>query len=141
MDERDGAFSGEAKVKWYHGPEECGSGGHALWTYTTTDKALSENTARWQPKLAEAGTYEVFVFVPKCATPKNAPATGSARYRVQHSEGIATVSVDQTQGGTWVSLGRFTFDAGNEGFVEVTDVAGDSMRALWIDAARWARVP
>jgi hypothetical protein len=50
--------------------------------------------------------------------------------------------VDQAaQAGQWVLLGRFPFAAGDNGFIELHDVTGDTMRAIWFDAARWVRVP
>jgi hypothetical protein len=139
VDERGSNFQGQAKVKWYDGPKECGEGGSALWTYTTTDANQSENTGRWQPALPAEALYDVYVSIPKCAGRK--PNTGSAHYRIQHRDGSTTVTVDQgATSGEWVLLGRFPFSA-EGGFVELRDVAGDQMRTIWFDAVKWVRVP
>jgi hypothetical protein len=133
-------FAGQAKVKWYDGPQDCGNGGHALWTYTTTNPADGENTATWKPALPAEATYEIFVAVPACDARK--PNTGSARYIVHHRDGAQEVAIDQAAtAGQWVSLGRFPFSAGEGSSVELHDVAGDSMRALWFDAVKWVQVP
>jgi hypothetical protein len=84
--------------------------------------------------------YDVYVLVPKCNA--KASPTNSAPYVITHRDGAETVSVDQAaQAGNWVLLGRFPFAAGDRGFVELHDVTGDSMRAIWFDAVKWVRVP
>jgi hypothetical protein len=40
-----------------------------------------------------------------------------------------------------VLLGRFPFSAGEADFVELRDVAGDQMRAIWFDTVKWVRAP
>jgi hypothetical protein len=138
VDERGSSFHGHAEIKWYDGPQECGEGGGALWTYTTTDADLSENTGRWQPALPDEALYDVYVSIPKCNSRK--PNTGSARYLVQHRDGTQIITVDQAaKAGGWVLLGRFPFRA-EGGFVELSDVAGDKMRTIWFDAVKWVKV-
>ncbi len=133
-------FQAHAALKWYDGPKECGANGHALWTYTTPDPAESENSARWQPALASEALYDVYAMIPGCKSKK--PATNSAHYLVQHRDGSTDVVVDQAaQAGQWVLLGRFPFRAGADGFVELRDVAGESMRTIWFDAVKWVPVP
>jgi hypothetical protein len=136
VDARDPAFKGQAAVTWYNRPEGCGDAANSLWTYTTTNPAESENVARWQPALAAEALYDVYVAIPACAGRK--PNTTSARYLVQHRDGAQEVVVNQAAAaGTWVLLGRFPFRNGDGGFVELRDVAGDSMRTLWYDAVKW----
>ena len=137
VDERGSNFQGHAEIKWYDGPKECGEGGSALWTFTTTDASQSENTGRWQPALPDEALYDVYVSIPKCAGRK--PNTASARYLIQHRDGTVEVAVDQAaHAGGWVLLGRFPFRA-EGGFVELRDVAGDEMRTIWFDAVKWVR--
>jgi hypothetical protein len=132
-------FKGQAAVAWYDGPKSCGAGGHAYWTYTTTDPAESENSGEWRPALTAEAMYDVYVSIPACATKK--PNTTSARYIVHHRDGTQAVVIDQAAGkGSWVLLGRFPFRAGSDGFVELRDVAGDRMRTIWFDALRWVPV-
>jgi hypothetical protein len=140
VDERDAAFKGRAAIKWYDGPKDCGHAGRTLWTYTTPNQVDSENSGHWQPALPVEALYDVYVFVPKCQS-KNG-STSSARYLIAHRDGAQTITVDQaTQAGQWVLLGRFPFAAGDRGFVELHDVTGDAMRAIWFDAVKWVRVP
>ena len=140
VDEQASSFKGQAAVKWYDGPKDCGVGGSALWTFTTANADESENTGRWQPALPDEALYDVYVAIPPCAVRK--PNTGSARYLVQHRDGAQVIMVDQAaKAGDWVLLGRFPFSAGEGGFVELRDVAGDQMRTIWFDAVKWVRVP
>ena len=123
-------------MTWYNGPKSCGEGGQALWTYTTTKAANGENSGAWRPALAAEAMYDVYAYIPACGAKK--PNTASARYLVHHRDGTQEVRVSQAAGaGTWVLLGRFPFRAGDGGFVELSDVAGDSMRAIWFDAIKW----
>jgi hypothetical protein len=140
VDERASSFKGNAKIKWYDGPKDCGVDGSALWTFTTANADESENTGRWQPALPDEALYDVYVAIPNCAGRK--PNTGSARYLIQHRDGTAQVVVDQdAKAGDWVLLGRFPFSAGEGGFVELRDVADDQMRTIWFDAVKWVRAP
>jgi hypothetical protein len=140
IDEHGSSFKGQAAVKWYDGPKGCGTDGNALWTFTTTDAGQSENTGRWQPALPGEALYDLYVAIPKCASRK--PNTSSAHYLVQHRDGTQEVVIDQAaKSGGWVLLGRFPFRAGEGGFVELRDVAGDEMRTIWFDAVKWVKVP
>ncbi|KAB8142412.1 hypothetical protein F8S13_15630 [Chloroflexia bacterium SDU3-3] len=123
-----------AKV-WYDSPASCGPD-TLHWTYTTTNPDEGENTARWQPKLAAEAAYEVRVYIPKCEV--KAARTSSARYLIKHRDGVEEVAVDQAaHGGEWVSLGRYTFAKGQDAYVELSDVTGDSMKALWYASVKW----
>jgi hypothetical protein len=139
VDDRAAAFKAQPAT-WYDGPGDCGSAGHAWWTYTTPDPKESENVARWQPSLPGEALYDVYAAIPACTT-KHSPTT-SARYVIHHRDGVQEVVVDQAaNAGTLVLLGRFPFAAGEGGFVELQDVTGDSMHVLWYDAVKWVAVP
>lgn len=130
VDELSAEFA-RSEAKWYE--FSCGQGGHAFWTYTTTKAASATNNATWQANLP-AGQYEVSVFVPLCRNGK-ADTTGS-RYTINHADGSAEVKVNQAANvGKWVSLGTYRFDG--SGSIALADLADDSMRSLWFDAARW----
>lgn len=131
-------FRGSADVCWYHSPGGCGEGGHALWTYTTSDAGDHENEAIWQPDLPTEGMYDVYVHVPVC--PTDEPVTQSAHYRVQHRDGEMEVVVDQQQQTGWVLLGQFPFGAGRNGSVHLSDVTDDSLHVLWFDDVKWVPV-
>jgi len=138
VDDQASSFQGQAKIKWYDGPQDCGIGGSALWTYTTANADESENTGRWQPALPDTALYDVYVAIPACAGSK--PNTSSAHYRIQHRDGTQEIMIDQAaKAGDWVLLGRFPFSAGQGGFVELRDVADDEMQTIWFDAVKWVR--
>ncbi|WP_075090917.1 FAD-dependent oxidoreductase [Haloferula sp. BvORR071] len=66
-------------------------------------------SARFTPTLPNAGTYEVFVRWPAYTNrATNVPVD------IRHSGGLTTATVNQqTRGGEWVSVGSFSFAAGN----------------------------
>jgi hypothetical protein len=140
VDDGGGGFAGKAAIKWYHGPEGCGRGGHALWTYSAAKEADAENSARWSAELPADGMYDVSVYVPGCAGPKS--NTTSARYAVSFAGGSKSVTIDQASAaGSWVSLGRYAFAAGKRASVELHDVTGNGMDVIWFDAVRWTPAP
>lgn len=132
VDNADPAFKAQPAT-WYSA-QGCGHAGQSVWTYTTPNPNKSENVARWQPALASEGLYDVYAHVPACRAGR--ANTTSARYAVHHRDGVQEVVVEQVAG-AWVHLGRFPFAAGEGGFVELRDVADDSMRVLWYDALKW----
>jgi RHS repeat-associated protein len=68
---------------------------------------------------AWSGDYDVYVKVPQVPG-----ATTGASYKVDHSGGSATKTVDQAaHGGEWVPLGRFAFAEGNSHRVTLSDQA------------------
>lgn len=125
-------------VTWFEGPAGCGANDYTLWTLSVTTTAQSENEAFWQPDLPIGGLFDVYAHVPIC--PVDYPVTASARYLIQHSEGSEEVVVNQTEQTHWVHLGRFPFEAGSEGFVYLTDVAGERGHAIWFDNIKWVPV-
>jgi len=77
---------------------------------------------RWRPDLV-AGDYDVYIWLPDGAAsrPDDAPFT------VYHASGSTTYLVDEKgAGGAWVLLGTHTFNAGTNGYVELTDDASDT---------------
>jgi hypothetical protein len=136
VDEQQGpAFIAEAGSLWYHTFSGCGRGDHALWSLTTVDPSLETSQARWQPDLPQDGSYEVRVHIPSCEG--TYPTTSSAHYTVHTSDGPRQVVVDQTGAGGWVPIGKFPFASGTDGFVSLSNVAGDSGRAVWFDDVQW----
>ncbi len=115
----------------------CGAGRHADWAAGSGDPATAP-VARWQPKLPVEGTYELFVHVPVCPH-KRAP-TDQARYVIQHRDGVAELTVNQQSQTGWVSLGRFPFAAGANGYIQLAALAPNGA-TVWFDQAKWVRVP
>jgi YD repeat-containing protein len=68
----------------------------------------STDSFTWNVSVPVAGTYQVFARW--TAYPNR---TSDAPYTITHSAGVATVPVDQrSNGGDWVSLGTYNFNAG-----------------------------
>ena len=89
--------------------------------------------ARFQPTLPRAGRYLVCLgFRPAKAQATNTPIT------IRHASGTAKLTVDQRKETTpfnFVTLGEFTFKAGDSGFLELRTGSTDGRVA--IDGARW----
>ncbi|HNT34528.1 MAG TPA: hypothetical protein PKH07_05950, partial [bacterium] len=92
--------------------------------------------AKWTPNLPARRIYEVYVmFRSGSNRPTNAP------YTVYYSGGSQTVTVNQTiNGGVWVLLGSYIFDAGTAGYVRLSNYPIDAGKAVIADAVRWLDV-
>ncbi|MET7420429.1 glycoside hydrolase family 2 TIM barrel-domain containing protein [Dactylosporangium sp. NPDC005555] len=74
------------------------------------------STATWAPTLRAAATYRVEIWVPP-----NANSATAASYQVTHAGGTASFTVDQVAvGGTWHTLGTWSFAQGTAGKVVLT---------------------
>ncbi|GAB4268036.1 MAG: hypothetical protein Kow0092_21660 [Deferrisomatales bacterium] len=88
---------------------------------------------RWTPDLPSAGLYEVYLW-----WQEDPWRSRSAPVIVRHARGEEELAVDQTQGGgRWQRLGSWEFDAGTQGWVEITGKYGK----VSADAVRFVRVP
>ncbi len=115
----------------------CGMGGSSTYTLSTKDPAQSTSAAAWMPPIPTPGFYEVKAYVPECGP----TATGSARYRISHDGTMTEVVIDQqANAGQWASLGTFRFsgDPNAQPRVDLSDVTGDTGRAVRVDALAWA---
>ncbi len=93
----------------------------------------ARDTYRWTPRLAAGGTYDVYVWW-------TSAATRSARVpiAVRHADGTTTKTFDQrTGGGQWRLHGRYRFNAGTAGYVQVSDANGQAAA----DAVRFVPAP
>lgn len=83
--------------------------GTARYTATTKKKSEARLSASWIPNIPERGEYCVYV---SYQTMENSPS--DARYLVRHQGGETWFSVNQKMcSETWVYLGRFLFEKGN----------------------------
>lgn len=106
------------------------------WNYTSPSRyaacGTTGNAATWRPTLRAAGNYQVYVW--KIANTQSDP---NARYDVGHNGGTATARVDGTAGSSgWVSLGTYSFAAGQSGYVKVSSSGVGCARA---DAVKFVR--
>lgn len=108
--------------------------GTARMTATTRRRTASA-TAVYQPEIPEEGRYAVYV---SYQTVSN--SADDAEYIVYHKGQTTTFRVNQTMGGgTWVYLGTFDFDKGNNEFnkVVVTNRSAEKNRIVSTDAVRF----
>ncbi|MBR1706142.1 MAG: N-acetylmuramoyl-L-alanine amidase [Bacteroidales bacterium] len=82
-----------------------------------SDDAHRKAEATWRPDIPERGRYAVYVSYKSLAN-----STTDARYTVHHLGGDTQLHVNQRMGGgTWVYLGTFLFDEGDDGYVRLTN--------------------
>ena len=112
----------------------------AAWTALSTSSAYqgralvgtggTSAAVRWAAHLPEAGTMTVRARW-SAASDRSATAT----YTIQAADGPHVVTVDQrSRGGEWVSLGSFSFAAGQPAIVTLGGTAGTlSADAVWFE--------
>lgn len=116
------------KAKWQTAPRKGFA--HLRTIYQDNENPFTEGSARmiaterkperafaeWIPRIPEAGEYAVYVSyqsLPESVT--------DAKYSVFHSGGVTEFRVNQQMGGgTWVYLGTFRFDQGQNDYGMVT---------------------
>ncbi len=91
-----------------------------------------ESVAVWQPEFEKEGTYAVYVSY------KTLPeSTDDALYTVYHKGGKTSFRVNQKMGGgTWVYLGKFDFDKGRSGRVELTNRSAQAGSVVTADGIK-----
>ena len=96
--------------------------GTARFAHTAGKKKNTRTLATWIPFIPETGAYAVYVSYQTLPG-----AVNDARYTVFHKGGATEFSVNQQMGGgTWVYLGTFEFDKGQNdyGFVALSNESG-----------------
>ncbi len=77
-------------------------------------------TARYTPTLSEAGIYPVYTWADY-----GADRLRRQRYRIRHTGGVTEVFVNHRRVGRgWVWLGNYFFEAGRDGYVEISNRCG-----------------
>jgi hypothetical protein len=96
------------------------------------------STARWTPTLTTAGVYDVYVwYAAQASWGGTYDRDSAADYTVHYAGGTTTVQLDQhLNSGQWVLLGSFAFDAGSDGYVQLTRDSLDGL-ATSADAVRF----
>lgn len=113
-------FSGFAhkQARYADGENPFGTG-TARYAPTAGSKKKSRTLATWIPDIPETGSYAVYVSYQTMPG-----AVDDARYTVFHKGGATEFRVNQQMGGgTWVYLGTFEFDRGQNdyGFVALSN--------------------
>lgn len=108
--------------------------GSCRWVATTRSKKR-QAFAQWAPTLPQAGSYAVYVSYQSLPN-----SVDDARYTVFHRGGTTDFVVNQRMGGgTWVYLGTFEFDAGNNehGRVLLSNLSRKRSGVVCADAVRF----
>jgi N-acetylmuramoyl-L-alanine amidase len=126
-DSTSGGFRlGLAPYKDGENPFEGGSSRVAATSTTATA------TATFSFSVEETGDFRVYA-----AWVAGGNRASDARYAVRHAGGVSRFEVDQRRhGGTWMSLGRFHFKAGETYAVEVANASSVPGTFVSVDAIR-----
>ena len=115
-------------------------------TYRTGENPFREGTTRrtqsitdgtasfavWRAEIPETGEYSVYVSYEQ--TPNS---VDDARYTVHHAGGETCFAVNQTMGGgTWIHLGKFLFEAGEQVVVALSNLSRQAGRNVSADAVK-----
>jgi YD repeat-containing protein len=101
----EGPWTNSTAVGGYVGPD--------FWSDLNGNKGQCRAT--FQPSLAHAGYYLVYINYTSASN-----RSSSVPVTIHHADGETVQNVNmQTGGGTWYSLGRYRFEAGNAGFVKI----------------------
>lgn len=99
---------------------------------TQSITAGTESRAVWKAEIPETGEYAVYVSYEQ--TPNS---VDDARYTVHHAGGETKFAVNQTMGGgTWIHLGKFRFDAGEQEVVTLSNLSRHAGRTVSADAVK-----
>ncbi|MEM5774596.1 MAG: peptidoglycan DD-metalloendopeptidase family protein, partial [Anaerolineaceae bacterium] len=130
------ADMGEAQTQlfyrsyWYK--VDSGYNGSSFWTYEVSTSGSSTNWAVWGTYIETAGQYRVYAYWPSDST-----NTTNAKYKIFHSGGVTTVSVNQaTNGDKFVLLGTYNFGIGSAAVI-MNDYTGGSGGKVRFDAVKW----
>lgn len=118
---------------WFSGENPFRSGTYRYVSSINVDDETS--FAEWIPNFPEEGYYAVYVSYK--TTERSAT---DAHYKVFHSGGVTLFSVNQTlNGGTWLYLGHFKFEAGksNKNKVVLTNYSATPNSIITADAVKF----
>ncbi|WP_442481891.1 golvesin C-terminal-like domain-containing protein [Aeoliella sp. SH292] len=109
-----------------------GSVGDVSYRFATS--SLTETAvARYQPNIPEAGYYPIYTFVTASAN-----RAADQLYRVHHAGGETEVTVNHRRvGNGLVYLGTYYFEAGTEGYVEISNKSSQAGSAVIADMIRF----
>ena len=109
-----------------------GSAGDLPYRYASTS-ATETAYARYRPKIPQAGFYPVYAWT----RPGSDRATDQL-YRVNHSGGITEVTINHRRvGNGLVYLGTYYFDAGTNGYVDISNRSNSAGSVVIADMIRF----
>ena len=105
---------------------------HGTFRKIETTKSGKTAKATWSATIPQAGKYAVYV---SYATLPN--SANDATYTIHSAEGDRAFRVNQTMGGsTWIYLGHFYFDRGEQTIVELTNHSQHKNAVITADAVK-----
>jgi hypothetical protein len=126
------AFSTCKDSYWYDFLNARGS--TTYLTLNVNDPAYSSNSGNWRPVIVDSGYYRIDVYIANhgsivwCNDSRWTIEhdTTDARYAIHHVYGTTNRTVNQDSfNNQWVTLGEYYFNAGNNGYVALTDLNGE----------------
>ncbi|WP_145283498.1 golvesin C-terminal-like domain-containing protein [Pirellulimonas nuda] len=126
-----GDWSDGAGPIWFGG---AGEGDPGVAPFRIAQTSPQETAyARYRPKIAEAGFYPVY-----CWTPVGDDRAADQLYRIHHAGGDTEVAVNHRRvGAGTVYLGTFYFEAGDGGYVDVSNRSDDAGKIVVADMIRF----
>ena len=103
-------------------------------SYQMIDSSLTETAfISWTPDLPKSGSYIVSIWYIS-----NENSVYDACYTINHSLGSQTFFLDQrTDGGQWITIGTFIFNAGNTGNIVLSNKSYLDSKKVTADAVRF----
>jgi hypothetical protein len=124
--------------QWQTVSGECAYGGQVRSTQTIAKSEVATHQGIWRPTV-RGGTYDVYAFIPPC--PTSGPLTVAGQYIVHHAQGDSFVTLNQrTSFGTWALIGRFSFAAGSDGYVQLRNTDPFGKYVMVFDALKLVAV-
>jgi hypothetical protein len=95
--------------------------------YRESLAGVGNDIVTWNPDIPQSGVYEVFARLTDSSSSNRA---FNAKYSINYSAGSKEISINQhSNGGAWISLGRYYFDIGTSGSVVLSDDADNVVLA------------
>jgi hypothetical protein len=118
IDDLSQQFSQRGPERYWHA-EEQGFENHFWWTHN--NRSGTDNLGLWSLGISQAGTYEIFVYIP----PAHATTT-NAVYIIAHNDEQDRVTVNQAVNrNSWYKLGAFSFSGTGEEYIQLSDETGE----------------
>jgi photosystem II stability/assembly factor-like uncharacterized protein len=116
---------------WYTIPSQVG--GSAYLTLNVSNPGQSTNHGEWHPLIPQAGFYRVEAYITGhdpitwCVGGRlKEHDTTQAHYAIYHAGGTTNRTLSQTPlSNQWLNLGEYYFNAGDSGYVSLTDLNGE----------------
>ncbi len=120
--------------------QSWGRGGHTYVTLNAQSIGESTNWGIFRPSLSHQGLYQVDAWIPNhyayqfpCTSYIPGSDTENAAYEVHYISGVTTIyGVQSTLRDEWLHLGSFTFGAGTDGYVNLSDLTGEPFASHYV---------